>query len=91
MFDPDPNPVPVSIPVSLRHKVTVHVLPVRFRLHNLGKRRKTSYLEHGSGGVGLGTLLTFELLLCHVAGLVVLPQALLITKTHSNYLCTYDL
>jgi hypothetical protein len=56
-----------------------------FRLHNTVLiRRKTSYLEHGSGGVGLGTLLTFELLVCHVAGLVVFPQALLITRIHSN-------
>jgi hypothetical protein len=47
-------------------------------------KRKTSYPEHGTRGVGLGTLLTFELLLCHVAGLVVLPQALLITRNHSN-------
>jgi hypothetical protein len=50
-------------------------------------KRKTNYLEHGSGSVGLGTLLTFELLICHVAGLVVLPQALLITRTHSINCC----
>jgi hypothetical protein len=74
MLDLDPNPV------------LVRAVPVRFRLHT-GMRRKTSYLEHGSGGVGLGTLLTFELLVCHVAGLVVLPQALLITRTHSNNYC----